>query len=668
MLKKTGWACSFAFLLVFTSQAITISGTVTNSANNQPVVGAIVTFQTLTGGNIYTDTTIPGGAYTLTGVRNVTTGYLTVTAAGYTTNRQLLAGLVATNVIDVQLNPIGIGAGTKNIQGLVTDASANAVSGAQIILLLRGGIGIFTAVDTVQSAANGDYRFDSLASGRYEMAVSKTGFLDTVVTGLNITAVDSLVLAIQLTAVGTRVGTLSGKVTSTDTSVVIANAKLLLTRTTGTGGILTIDTLDSALTNAGGVYSIANVVAGTGYRLIASAAGYIAASSPNLFRVDSGVTRIENFSLQAFIAPAGIVKGAVTDSAQLAAIQGAQVVLRRQQANFTWLRIDSMLTLANGSFSFTGLSIGTYSLIVTRADYRTYTTPANQAINLTTNPDTATVAVALVPVAKGNLIVFVHDNANAAIAGASVSAVQRLAGGALGQTYSGTTAANGWVTFSAVIAGSYDVTASKAGFNTATSAGNTVAANANDTVRMTLNTATGTSKVVKGTITSGDATLPGAVVTLTARTGGGAVLTLVDTSKANGTYSIVGIPAGYMTASLSVAKSGFVTRDSTGISIANDTTTVVISLTAVVNVVTSSSHVKAELRVTLSRSGIYLHLGDANLPTHVALYTASGKLVIDRTVAGTAASFMIPKTWSNQVMLLTVRQGSRIIRQKVNLQ
>lgn len=211
MLKKTGWACSFAFLLVFTSQAITISGTVTNSANNQPVVGAIVTFLTLTGGNIYTDTTVPGGAYTLTGVRNVTTGYLTVTAAGYTTNRELLAGLVATNVIDVQLNPIGIGAGTKNIQGLVTDASANAVSGAQIILLLRGGVGTFTAVDTVQSAANGDYRFDSLASGRYEMAVSKTGFLDTVVTGLNITAVDSLVLAIQLTAVGTRVGTLSGK-------------------------------------------------------------------------------------------------------------------------------------------------------------------------------------------------------------------------------------------------------------------------------------------------------------------------------------------------------------------------------------------------------------------------------------------------------------------------
>jgi hypothetical protein len=669
MLKKTGLVCSLTFFLVFTAQALTITGAVTNVANNQPIIGAIVTFQS--GMNTYADTTIAGGAYTLTGIpNNVTAGLLTSNATGFSQNRQIVSNLNATNMIDVALTPTGTGTGFKNINGLVTDASANAVLGARLILLLRSGTGVvvYTPVDTDNSATDGKYRFDSLASGRYEIEVSKAGFLDTTVTGLDLRTVDSLVTTIALRPVGTNVGSLTGKVTATDTSVLIANAKLLLTRTTGTGGIVTIDTLDSAVTNASGGYTITDVVVGTGYKLIASATGYITAAS-NMFRVDSAVTRTQNFRLQAVVLPAGIVKGAVTDSSDLSAIAGAQVVLRMQGANFVWQRIDSMQTAANGSFSFPGLSVGTYSLVVSKADYRTYTTPVNQAINLTTNPDTATVAVVLAPVAKGHLHVFVHDNGNAVIAGASVSAAQRLAGGGLGQTYSGTAAANGWVTFSAVVAGNYDVTASKTGYNTATSAGNMVPGNGNDTVRITLNTATGASKVVKGTIKAADgANLQGAVITLTARTGGGGVLTLVDTSAADGSYMILGIPAGYMTVSLDVAKSGYVTKDTTGVSIAKDTTTVVVSLSAVAILPTSANIAKAELRVTMSRSGIRLQTGDANVPTHVTLYSANGRLILDRTIARSNASLMIPRTWSNQVLLLTVRQGSRIIRQKVTLQ
>jgi hypothetical protein len=672
MLKKTGLVSLMTVLFVFAAQAITITGAVTNVANNQPVVGAIVTFQS--GMNTYADTTIAGGAYTLTGIPNtVTAGLLTVNATGFGQSRQIANNLTATNTVDVALTPTGTGTGLKNIHGLVTDASANAVSGARLILLLRagGGVLVYTPVDTVNSAADGRYRFDSLASGRYEIEVSKAGFLDTTVAGLDIRTVDSLVTNVALRAVGTSVGTLTGKVTATDTSVLIANAKLLLTRTTGTGGIVTIDTLDSAMTNANGVYTVSDVVVGTGYRLIASATGYVTSAS-NTFRVDSAVTRTQNFRLTAVVAPAGIVKGTVTDSSDLSAVAGAQVVLRMQGAAFNWQRIDSMQTAANGSFSFTGLAVGTYSLVVSKADYRTYTTPFNQAINLTTNPDTATVAVVLSPVAKGNLHVFVRDNANAAIAGVAVTAVQRVGGGGgLGQTYTGATAANGWVTFSDVIAGNYDVTASKTGFNTATSAGNTVPGNGNDTVRITLNTATGTSKVVKGTITSGGANLAGAVITLTARTGGGGgggVLTLIDTSGADGSFAIPGIPAGYTNASLGVAKSGYVTKDTTGVSIANDTTTVVISLSAVAVIPTSANLAKAELRVTMSRSGICLQTGEADVPTHVTLFSVNGRTILDRTVTRSGASLIIPRTWSNQVLLLTVRQGNRIIRQKVTLQ
>jgi hypothetical protein len=668
MVKKSGLICSCALAIAFTAQALTISGTVTNASNNNTVTGAIVTFRTLGGGvNIYSDTTIAAGAYQLLNIPAGASGTLTVTATGFQQNQQLLQNLLANQTIDVDLIPAGTGAGVKKIFGTVTEAGgANAVAGAQLILLLRAGIAAATPIDTDISAADGKYAFDSLASGRYDIVVTKPGFLEnTANTFLNLTNVDSLMVNILLTPVGNRVGTLTGKVTAIDTAVLLPNVKVLLTRTTVVGGGVTTVPVDSTLTNANGVYTIAGVPAAAGYRLTASLTGFVAASSPGIFRVDSAVTRTENFRLAAVVVPAGIINGAVTDSGSLAAIQGALVVLRRQQAGFTWVRLDSATTAANGSFVFTGLDIGTYSLVVSKADYTTYTTPINRAINLITNPDTATVAVALAPVPKGDLHVFVRDNANNAIPGASVTILQRAGGIAPGQTYNGATASDGWAAFTTIISGAYDITVSKPGFNTTTRTGQQVAAGANDTVTITLQAATGASKVVKGTVRNASgAGIGAAVVVLTARAGGGTTLALVDTCGADGSYGITGIPAGYTMTAVSVTKTGYMRKDSAGIAIVNDTTTVDIVLVPNAGVTLLPGMAQAGLRVTILKNGIYLSGVRRDMPIRVALYSVNGQMVWSRTFIGREPSLMILRTWSSQIMLLKVEQGSRIISQK----
>jgi hypothetical protein len=660
MLKKSVLLCSLVMICAVGSQALTLRGAVTNASTDAPVVGAIVTLTM--GANVYTDTSIGGGAYELITRNNTTTsGLLLVTATGYNLNNQFVTGLNVVDTVNVALTPTGnTTTGTKKIVGTVTVASGTNAGNAidSVLMILSTATG--RPLDTVHSGSNGKYVFDSLSAGTYDITATKLGYTQGAAAVRLTTAMDSIVSNIALIPVAT--GTLTGKVVkAADTATGIA-AKVVLTRTVNIGGVVTTTRIDSITAAASGVYTLDNIPVNTGYRLLVTATGYADAQSPNTFTLVTNQTRTENFRLLAVIPPSGIVNGTVTNSVDDNAVGQATVILRRLN-NVNYTPIDTTTTLANGSFAFTGLAIGTYSIVVSKTDYTTYTTPLNRALNLTTNPDTATVAVSLVPVPKGNLIVFVHDNVNAAVPGASVSAVQAV----LGQTYNGITATNGYVKFASVSTGSYNLTISAAGFNTQTSAGNTVLANANDTVRITLAAATGAAKVVKGTVkTSGGTGIGSAVVVLTARLNTN-VLTLVDTCGSDGSYLIAGIPVGYTTAALSVSKSSYLTKDTSGISIANDTTTVNVTLAGIVGVSVARSHAKTGLSFMQSRNGIYLQMGDANIPARVMLYSTNGRLVLSRTVSQSGSALLIPKKWSNQVMLLTIQQGNTILRQKVTI-
>jgi hypothetical protein len=263
----------------------------------------------------------------------------------------------------------------------------------------------------------------------------------------------------------------------------------------------------------------------------------------------------------------------------------------------------------------------------------------------------------------------VEDSANDAVLGASVSLIQRTTGGQTPQIYNGITAADGWVTFSAIIAGGYDITVSKAGYNTVTRANQAVTAYGSDTTRVTLQAATGTAKTVKGTVkTQSGSGIGGAVVVLTARAGGGMTLALVDTCAGDGTYRITGIPVGYGTADLVVTKTGFQTGDSTGISIAGDSTTVDIVLAPVMGVKTAMAGAAARLSVTMSRKGVLLSGVRPGEPVKLTIYSVNGQMVTNRVVSSGASTLLIPKTWSDQIMFLEVEQGGTVIGRKMPVQ
>jgi hypothetical protein len=468
-----------------------------------------------------------------------------VTKAGFTAYTSAAVNLTAgqTRTMNVTLTPTGSTAGTASIIGVVTDTAGNAVQGAQLVLSLAPFGGTPTPVDTVQSAANGSYAFDSLAAGRYGVTVTKVGF-----------------------------------------------------------------------------------------------APYTSAS----IALTAGQARTLNVTLIPVALPNAVIKGTVTDSASANALTGAKVVLRLRSGGGAWQALDSTTTSSSGAYSFTSLNVGTYSIVVSMATYVTYTTSARTPITIATTRDTVTANVALVKQATGNLLVFVQ-NASGALAGASVAA----AGAA--ETYSGTTAASGWITFSAIPTGAYDVTVSMTGYNTSAPVLTNVAANANDTVRVTLQAATGASKVVKGTAKTATGTaVAGAQVVLSA-TRGATTLTLVDSTDATGAYAISGIPVGYTVANLSFTKSGYAAKDTNNIAITADTTTVDVILQG----------------ITAVRPGGIAVLSTAK--TSVWVYSLDGRLMaaFKTAEANPLAAVALRNVRTQQPVVVRWSRNGRFMQQQV---
>jgi len=671
MLNKIGAIAITGLLLVFAAQAITVSGDVSNASTQAMIPNAVVSFQTFGGGgaNTYRDTTTTAGLYSLTLTGTPTGGILTVTATGYNQSTQFIQGLTTRDTtINISLTPTGTNVNSGIIHGAATDADGNAVQGVRIILLRRQGGGAGTPVDTMLSLANGSYSFDSLPASRYDLVPSKTGYAvanPTAIVGIMLAAGQNLTVDIDLQAASVRAGSVVGKITSAANQTGIGSAQVVLNQTVG--GVLT--PIDTATTIAAGAttgdYSFAVVPAGRNYTVTASATGFVTRTSA-VFVVDSARVDTVNLALQVRVAAAGIIKGTVVDSATRAGLQDARVVLRIAAGGGAAQPIDTVATLANGTYEFAGLGIGTYSLLVTKTDYRTYTTPFNRSIQLTTNPDTAVVdTIRLAPLAKGNLSIYTANNAGA-LSGVSIVAVEQVGMGQTGQTYSGVTAAGGWLTFSNVPAATYSVTASLTGYNTQVRS-TTVAGSANDTLRMTLTAATGSSKVVKGTVKTASGANINQAVVLLRTTRAGTTITLVDTTDANGAYSIAGIPVANMTVSLEVSKTGYATRDTLNIPILNDTTTVNIVLVSGTGVIRhASADVKDGFAVVSTANGVVLQMTGYANGARVTVFSSNGEIVMNRAVSG-RSSIELPRSLSHQMAIIQVQQGSMIQRQTIML-
>ncbi|MDZ7729952.1 MAG: carboxypeptidase-like regulatory domain-containing protein [Natrialbaceae archaeon] len=137
-------------------------------------------------------------------------------------------------------------------------------------------------------------------------------------------------------------GTVTGTVTDADTGATIQNATV------------TLETGQTATTDATGSYTIANVVPGT-YNLTADHADY----APNMTSVTVG----PNGSVTADLALTpqnGTITGTITDAQSGAAIDNASVTLETGQ---------SAMTDASGNYTIANVVPGTYNLTADHADY-----------------------------------------------------------------------------------------------------------------------------------------------------------------------------------------------------------------------------------------------------------------------------------------------------------
>jgi large repetitive protein len=637
---------SMLFLQFGAATALTINGNVKDANTRAAVDSAVVSFANFSG-TIVAAITDTKGDYHIVNIPNQpASGVLSISKTGYRPFQASVENAATISTIDIALIPAG--AGTARLTGTVTDQpTGNAVAGVQVALFVDEGKTVPTPYDTATTVANGTYTFDSLFANnniQYDVIVSKTGFFPSANAAITLTSGQTRALNIALAPIGNKMGTIKGKITGAADQAAIADAKVALTQNTNGNWEIVVD---STTTNQIGDFTFDSIPVANGYKLSVFAPGF-ASQYFGTFRVDSGVTITRNLILGVMVPPSSIIKGTVTDSASSNAVAGTQVILRMRSSSI-WQSIDTAMTLANGTYSFNGLDVGEYSLIVGKTDYRTST---SNSIMITVNPDTITVNMALTTIAKGVMCVFVGDNGGNAVSGASVSAIEKLTGGQTGQTYSATTAATGWVTLANIAVGTYDVTVAKTGYNTTSQSNRTILPKGIDTTTFVLVQATGACKVVKGAAkTSAGTGIAGMVVTLTAQRPGGSILTLVRASTTDGSYEITGIPAGITAADLLFSKSGCPTKDTNGIALTADTTTV---------------NVKMQIFSTSLRGGVANRAAHAAVKTSIRVYGLDGRLmaIFAETDFATVHNSLSKTVRTHQSVILKWIENGRTMQKK----
>ncbi|HEX9562482.1 MAG TPA: carboxypeptidase regulatory-like domain-containing protein [Gemmatimonadaceae bacterium] len=299
---------------------------------------------------------------------------------------------------------------------------------------------------------------------------------------------------------GTTTGTISGVVTDAITGAPLSGAVISTQPPTNT-----------VTANAQGAYTIANVQIGS-YSITATHTAY----NPNSTNavVVAGLTVTANLNLTP---QGGSIAGVVTDATTGAPVSGASVS--------TQPPTSSVSTNAQGAYTISGAASGTYTVNASRSGY------APNSVQVTVMAgQTATAGIALTPL-PGTLSGTVTDAASGApIAGASVTTQPA--------TTTAITNSQGAFTISGVPAGSYNVTASHAGYSPG-SANGVVGPGQAVTVNIALAPVPGT---ISGVITnaSNGAPIAGATVSTVPPTA-------TVTTNAQGSYTIPNVPPGTYT-------------------------------------------------------------------------------------------------------------------------
>jgi thermitase len=371
------------------------------------------------------------------------------------------------------------------ISGQVTDAGdGSAVSGVRVSDGTRYG---FTY------PPSGKYAIDGVPPGDYQVVASKDGYESSSLT-VTVLEGSTTVANLHLSKV-----TVSGNITGSVTDAKDGSAIVGATVSDGNG---------TALTDALGSYTIDNVPPGT-YQVVASKEGY--QSSSLTVSILSGTTAVANLSLNQIILP-GSITGSVTNAKDGSPIVGATV----SDGNGT------ALTDALGSYTIDNVPAESYQVMASKEGY--------QSSSLTVSVLSGTTAIANFSLSQiivsGSITGSVTDaKYGSAIVGATVSDGTRTA----------TTDASGKYTIADVPPGTYQVVASKEGYQNS-SLTVSVLSGATAVANLSLNQIILPGSII-GSVT--DAKDGSPIVGATVSDG-----TRTATTDASGKYTIADIPPG----------------------------------------------------------------------------------------------------------------------------
>ncbi|MFC7370131.1 beta strand repeat-containing protein [Fictibacillus iocasae] len=476
-----------------------IQGLIFDATNNQPIPGASVSVTDNNGFLVTTTVTDSFGNYTADGLPP---GFYIVVAiaASYQngfTGANVFAGATTAASIGLQPNPGSIG-------GTITPG----ISGTLVELYTNDNI----FVASIVTDNTGNYRFDNLAVGNYNVIASAPNF-STERAG-------AFVQSDQLTTVNLTLtpnpATILGQVVD-NTGTPIPNATV---RVFDQSEVL----LGSAQTDVNGNYSIGQLPQGN-LTVIASATNFsndFTGISPAPGEIITGVDFV-------LTPDPGSITGQVTNSTTGEALAGANVELRTENG----LNIATTVTDPFGDYIFTGLAPGSYSVIASQPNFATGFVGANVLSNTSTAAN-----IALVPTV-GIISGQVTDTSGNPITGPSILVKLLDAQGNTLITILANT--DGSFIFPDLAAGNYSINASAPDF-AANTVGAIVNANQTTTVNVPL---TPLPATVTGSVTNSLTGLPIAGATVTASGNNGIVLSTSVTDQ-NGDFIFTNLPAGVL--------------------------------------------------------------------------------------------------------------------------
>ncbi len=546
-----------------------LSGLITDSLTGLPIASATVSV-TDSSNVVHTISTDITGHYS---IADLPTGPTPVTAGkvGYSSATSTPTIVSGANIQDETLTP-------NILSGTIRDASTTLpINGASVVVIDAASI-----TNTLTTGVDGSYAVTNIAVGAATVSASKSGYVGASVS-------TNIVVGSNTQDLNLTPNSLSGLVTDSLTGLPIASATVSVTDSS--------NVVHTISTDGTGHYSIASLPTGPA-SVIASKVGYSS--------VTSTPTIVSGSNTQNETLTPNILSGVIRDASTTLPINSAAVVVI-DAASVT----NTISTGADGSYSVTNIAVGAATVTASKSGYVGASASTNilvgsntEDLNLTPNLLSGLITDSLTGLPIASATVSVTDSSNV--------------------VHTISTDGTGHYSVAGLPTGPASVSASKAGYSSATSTPTIVSGSNAQNETLTPN-------ILSGIIRDVSTTLPinGAVVVVI----DAASVTNTVTTGADGSYAVTNIATG--TATVTASKSGYVGASaSTNIVVGSNTQDLSLTPNSLSGMVTDSLTglpiAGATVSVTDSSNIVHTvstdgtgHYSVADLPTGTTMVSAS---------------------------------------------